>query len=570
MSAQVGSRVAEDESRRTSTSPLFIHSTLGMPTPETTPAPQDTLLAFKPVTSDSLIPMRPQTKEQSSAPESVKQPWVNVKNEPHPGQSTIPAEQTLSMPLSMHITALIPTPTATDVDIHNVSAQPDQPSVSESEAVGLVIPPTPTTGVADNSTSAFTDRTPSPDVQDSPLTPLPGLEAFMDVNDAPSELSPPLPTQPSDALPSYTESPTNDKAQRIAVETTTASRSTQRGDMGAAPKVTTSKTDAIVGSQIKAKAATKDKSSEAVSHVKGSKKSENIEGRSVNKEKRMIKQGRPPKPIVTFSSKPQDVSHRLVTASVTPERGKHKADPVKRKAEDRSEGPAKKRGKVSKYESVPVTDALQMDEAHTDSKTKSTTTGRNIVKTKPSYSKSNAKKKKLAPSSHFLDEYGLALFDLTSIQFEELQGLLIEAFAVSRASSQSASALYRGMSQSRPSLKNDHSDKEWLQILESVLEAARSQSGIFGKVESSFKVCSWVLIVLMRMSLSWLNVQDDSAHILEAKWFYVPERDPDQERAAIIRNMMPRAGKRSETKKYKQYYYQPLDKISRWDPEDDL
>lgn len=40
------------------------------------------------------------------------------------------------------------------------------------------------------------------------------------------------------------------------------------------------------------------------------------------------------------------------------------------------------------------------------------------------------------------------------------------------------------------------------------------------------------------------------------------------ERASLIRSMMPRAGKRSETKKYKQYYWRPLGKISRWDDED--
>ena len=67
-----------------------------------------------------------------------------------------------------------------------------------------------------------------------------------------------------------------------------------------------------------------------------------------------------------------------------------------------------------------------------------------------------------------------------------------------------------------------------------------------------------------------MHSQDDSDLALEAKWFYVPERDLDQERAMLISNMMPRAAKRTETKKYKQYYYQPLDKISRWDPEDDL
>lgn len=62
----------------------------------------------------------------------------------------------------------------------------------------------------------------------------------------------------------------------------------------------------------------------------------------------------------------------------------------------------------------------------------------------------------------------------------------------------------------------------------------------------------------------------DMDHQLEAQWFYVPEKDEDEERATLIRSMMPRPGKRNETKKSKQYYWRPLGKISRWDPEDDL
>ena len=34
--------------------------------------------------------------------------------------------------------------------------------------------------------------------------------------------------------------------------------------------------------------------------------------------------------------------------------------------------------------------------------------------------------------------------------------------------------------------------------------------------------------------------------------------------------MFPRLAKRSETKKYKQYYYAPLARINKWDPEDAL
>lgn len=65
-------------------------------------------------------------------------------------------------------------------------------------------------------------------------------------------------------------------------------------------------------------------------------------------------------------------------------------------------------------------------------------------------------------------------------------------------------------------------------------------------------------------------IQDDSDPPLEAQWFYVPERDQDQDRAQLIRSMMPRPAKRGVTKEPKQYYYRPLEKISRWDPEDEL
>jgi len=134
----------------------------------------------------------------------------------------------------------------------------------------------------------------------------------------------------------------------------------------------------------------------------------------------------------------------------------------------------------------------------------------------------------------------------------EMCGMLIESMALSRASSLPLSFLCKAVMQARPSLKTEKTEKEWLQVFDRVLhngEASRG-SGVFGKVESSGK--------------------DDSDRPLEAQWFYVPELDEDQERATLIRSMMPRPAKRSETKKYKQYYWRPLEKISRWDPEDDL
>lgn len=134
----------------------------------------------------------------------------------------------------------------------------------------------------------------------------------------------------------------------------------------------------------------------------------------------------------------------------------------------------------------------------------------------------------------------------------EIVGMLIETMATSRASSLAVSSLYKSVMQSRPSLKTQRSEKEWMGVFKRVLNifSGGGMGGVFGKVESSGK--------------------DDSGRSLEAQWFYVPEMDEDQERATLIRSMMPRPAKRSETKKYKQYYWRPLDKISRWDPEDDL
>ncbi|PFH47266.1 hypothetical protein AMATHDRAFT_68074 [Amanita thiersii Skay4041] len=134
----------------------------------------------------------------------------------------------------------------------------------------------------------------------------------------------------------------------------------------------------------------------------------------------------------------------------------------------------------------------------------------------------------------------------------EIRGMLIESMALSRASSLPVSSLYKAVTKTRPALVAQRCEQEWMKVFRRVLESgvAGCGSGVFGKVESSGK--------------------DDCDRPLEPQWFYVPELDEDQERATLIRSMMPRPGKRSETKKYKQYYYRPLEKMSRWDPEDFL
>ncbi|KAF8971276.1 hypothetical protein BDZ97DRAFT_1350388 [Flammula alnicola] len=140
----------------------------------------------------------------------------------------------------------------------------------------------------------------------------------------------------------------------------------------------------------------------------------------------------------------------------------------------------------------------------------------------------------------------------TAALHAQVCGMLIETMAMSRASSLPVSSLFKLVMQDQPALKEQRTEREWIKLFDRVLHSgeARRGSGVFGKVESSGK--------------------DDADRPLEAQWFYVPELDEDQERATLIKAMMPRPAKRSETKKYKQYYWRPLDKISRWDPEDEL
>ena len=78
----------------------------------------------------------------------------------------------------------------------------------------------------------------------------------------------------------------------------------------------------------------------------------------------------------------------------------------------------------------------------------------------------------------------------------ELQGMIIESFAVSRASSLPPSVLYRSITDNRPSLKNERSQEEWMETIEAALLDGQSNSGVFGKIESSFKVCPIQVLVM--------------------------------------------------------------------------
>ncbi|KAK7053266.1 hypothetical protein VNI00_003892 [Paramarasmius palmivorus] len=148
----------------------------------------------------------------------------------------------------------------------------------------------------------------------------------------------------------------------------------------------------------------------------------------------------------------------------------------------------------------------------------------------------------------------------------ELTGLIIETMAQSRASSHPVPALYRSIIQTRPGAlkglvgllsepdtdgeRRSFGEKEWLLELLRVMELGMTRSGVFQKVNSSGK--------------------DATDRPLGAQWFYVPEYDEDQERATLIKSIMPRPAKRNETKKYKQYYWKPLGKTLRWDAVDGI
>jgi hypothetical protein len=108
-----------------------------------------------------------------------------------------------------------------------------------------------------------------------------------------------------------------------------------------------------------------------------------------------------------------------------------------------------------------------------------------------------------------------------------LLGLLLETLALSRASSLTQSALVR----TNPALAPSD---------------AASASAVLAKT------LEWAVRAHV------LGCVRSSGEALPPSYFYDPTEDPDRERGEILRCLMPRAGKRRETKKYKQYYWAPV------------
>ncbi|KAH9055425.1 hypothetical protein EDB87DRAFT_1579827 [Lactarius vividus] len=108
-----------------------------------------------------------------------------------------------------------------------------------------------------------------------------------------------------------------------------------------------------------------------------------------------------------------------------------------------------------------------------------------------------------------------------------LLGLLLETLALSRASSLTQSALVRTNPDLAPTSSSTSS-------------------------------------AMLAMTLRWavharvLGCVRSSGEALPPSYFYDPTMDPDRERGELLRCLMPRAGKRRETMKYKQYYWAPV------------
>lgn len=536
---------------------------IAMPALETTPALLKSISNNNPNESNSAFTdlVKPVVvAKQPTPPTPVKQPLANKKNQPHPGQSTTSTDDVVPTPPATHISLSMPTPIQMDVD---VVVLPTDSSLSVVEPLA----PTPSLAFSDNAGSAALGRDdiimeaiPAPLKKwksQSPLTPIGVASA-----------GPSRPASPSSSGAISRKGSPSLLPKSVLVNTKNPVSDTTSGQV-LEPMPQHRPGDKTV-------TAKKSKGSD-IPHGEKAKivKAKKPEG-GREQSKTVVESCQPPKTAKT-NSEAGPSKQRLVAdkaaSKLPPATGNDKAEQAKRKqkAEERSEGPARKKPRVLKELSVPADSkgANAIDESPENAKV---STGRKPNKSEPLTSKAKAKKSKSADLDPNSDS-DAPLLDLDPARISELQGMLIESFAVSRASSQSASVLYRSVTQNRPSLKTEHTEKQWLQMIEAVLEDGQNRSGVFGKIESSFKVslygCLVLFPVLTAFNLLW-RAKDDSDRALEAKWFYVPERDVDQDRAALISSMMPRAAKRTETKKYKQYYYQPLDKISRWDPEDDL
>lgn len=152
-----------------------------------------------------------------------------------------------------------------------------------------------------------------------------------------------------------------------------------------------------------------------------------------------------------------------------------------------------------------------------------------------------------------------SLEELTSLP---MTGFLVETLALSRASAMAAPELLRAVLKSQPHLMEERSEDRWSALVRCILE----QVPMFGRIERRGTVCIFANSSIL--GTYWNPFRQDAAdRPLEDQWFYIPENDEENGRAELLKGLMP--NKRSVTKRSKQYYFEPVQKLSRWDPEDD-
>jgi len=132
------------------------------------------------------------------------------------------------------------------------------------------------------------------------------------------------------------------------------------------------------------------------------------------------------------------------------------------------------------------------------------------------------------------------------ISYEELQGHIISILALSRSSSMTISAVVKQLLSNEPGLLSHKSKHEWNDVIREILDDNNGGKPVFSRVERVGK--------------------DAASRRLENQYYYNPESDPDQGRAEILREMVPK--KRGVTKQHRQYYFEPVSKsTTKWDPE---
>jgi len=132
---------------------------------------------------------------------------------------------------------------------------------------------------------------------------------------------------------------------------------------------------------------------------------------------------------------------------------------------------------------------------------------------------------------------------------------------------------------------NDNNDEEienqscphpaLLGILIEALALSRASSLPLSTLSRTNPVLAEYPHAVLTSTLTWavhsrvLGCVRSSGEAVPPSYFYDPAADPDRERGDLLRCLMPRAGKRRETMKYKQYYWAPVvvgrGRTSTWD-----